>query len=57
MLVRLDQVVTPLLLLVVLLLYPRITVDKWGRVTAASDKTITLPNSGGGGSSTKNWLS
>jgi hypothetical protein len=34
---------------------PRITVDKWGRVTAASDKTITLPNSGGGGgSSTKN---
>src|SRR5574344_1761571 len=34
---------------------PNITVDKWGRVTAASDKTITLPNSGGGGgSSTKN---
>lgn len=33
---------------------PRITVDKWGRVTAASDKTITLPNSGGGGSSAKN---
>jgi hypothetical protein len=29
---------------------PRITVDKWGRVTAASDKTITLPNSGGSGS-------
>lgn len=28
---------------------PSITVDKFGRVTAASDKTVTLPNSGGGG--------